>query len=331
MILVCGGAGYIGSHTVQALREAGREVVVCDNLSKGHRQAVPKEVVLEVGDLQDRIFLDRIFTEYPIEGVIDFAADSLVGESVKQPLKYYQNNVAGTLSLLQAMEAHGIRHLVFSSTAAVYGEPQRVPIDEADRKQPTNPYGETKLAVEKMMHWQSKNGKFSYVTLRYFNAAGAHESGHIGEDHTPETHLIPLILQVALEKRDKIMIFGDDYETPDGSCVRDYIDVMDLADAHIRALDYLLKGGTSLSLNLGNGKGYSVKEVIEAARLVTGHIISAEIGPRRAGDPAQLVAGAERAQSILGWKPKKPELQDILRGAWKWHRAHPDGYGEGKK
>ncbi len=331
MILVCGGAGYIGSHTVQALREAGRAVVVCDNLSKGHRQAVPKDVALEVGDLQDRTFLERIFTKYAIEGVIDFAADSLVGESVARPLKYYQNNVAGTLSLLQAMEAHNVRHLVFSSTAAVYGEPQRIPIDESDRKQPTNPYGETKLAVEKMMHWQGKGGKLTYVALRYFNAAGAHESGQIGEDHTPETHLIPLILQVALGKREKIMVFGDDYDTPDGSCVRDYIDVTDLADAHIRALDYLLAGGKSVSLNLGNGKGYTVKEVIEAARLVTGHPIPAETAPRRAGDPAQLVAGADQARSLLGWAPKKPELEDILRGAWKWHRVHPDGYGEEEK
>lgn len=336
MILVCGGAGYIGSHTVHALVEAGRSVLVVDNLSKGHEQALPAGVALEVGDLRDRAFLDQVFSMYSIEGVIDFAADSQVGESVEKPLKYYENNVAGTLNLLQAMEAYGVHFLVFSSTAATYGEPERIPIQEGDRKEPTNPYGETKLAVERMMHWQAeasanmKATAFSFVALRYFNAAGAHPAGKIGEDHTPEPHLIPLILEVALGKREKIFVFGEDYDTLDGNCIRDYIDVMDLADAHIRALDYLIRGGKSISMNLGNGTGYSVKEVIEAARVVTGHSIPSEVAPRRAGDPAQLVASADLAKKVLGWESKKPGLLAILSGAWNWHQSHPEGFQGGQ-
>ncbi|MDT8719096.1 UDP-glucose 4-epimerase GalE [Clostridium sp. 19966] len=324
-ILVCGGAGYIGSHMVAELLENGKEVVILDNFQKGHRDAVKGKKVYE-GDLRDRKILDKVFTENDIEAVIDFAADSLVGESVTEPLKYFNNNVGGTISLLEAMRDHGVKYIVFSSTAATYGEPERIPIDEEDKTFPTNPYGESKLTVEKILKWSDKAYGIKYTALRYFNAAGAHPSGEIGEDHRPETHLIPLILQVALGKRDKIMIFGNDYDTEDGTCVRDYVHVMDLANAHLLALDRLKNGGDSAIFNLGNGKGFSNMQMVEAVRKVTGVNIKAEMAPRRAGDPATLIASSEKAIKELNWKPKYNSLEQIIETAWKWHQAHPNGY-----
>lgn len=277
-------------------------------------------------DLRNRVELDELFENEEIDGVIHFAAFSQVGESMSKPLKYYENNLWGTTVLLQSMVAHGVDKIVFSSTAATYGEPERVPILENDRTQPTNCYGETKLAMEKMMRWTGGAHPLHYVALRYFNACGAHMSGSIGEAHNPETHLIPLILQVPLGVREKVSIFGDDYPTKDGTCVRDYIHVTDLAQAHILALDYLMKGGESNVFNLGNGVGFTVKEVIDVARRVTGHPIPTEISPRRAGDPAQLVASSEKAKSVLGWKPQYDSLETIVDSAWKWHKAHPNGF-----
>lgn len=325
-ILVCGGAGYIGSHTVALLKEQGREVVVVDNLYKGHKQAVPADVKLYVGDLRDKAFLSTVFTENSIEAVIDFAADSLVGESVFEPLKYYNNNVYGTLCLLETMKEHGVKHVVFSSTAATYGEPERTPILETDKTVPTNPYGETKLAVEKMLRWCQEAYGIQYTVLRYFNAAGAHISGSIGEDHQPESHLIPLILQVALGKRADIKVFGNDYPTPDGSCVRDYIHVTDLSAAHVLGLDYMMKENKSGIYNLGNGKGFSVQEVIDVVRKVTGHEIPATIVERRAGDPAVLIASSDKAVETFGWKPQYNTLEQIVETAWAFHKSHPNGY-----
>jgi UDP-glucose 4-epimerase len=327
-ILVCGGAGYIGSHTVAELLERGEEVVVVDNLYKGHKEAVMPNAKLFVGDLRDSAFMDKVFTENTIEAVIDFAADSLVGESVVEPLKYYRNNVYGTLCLIEKMNEYGVKKIVFSSTAATYGEPENTPILEGDKTVPTNPYGETKLAVEKMLKWSDNAYGLKYVVLRYFNAAGAHKSGSIGEDHSPESHLIPLILQVALGKRDKISIFGDDYPTKDGTCIRDYIHVTDLADAHILAVNKLRADNTSATYNLGNGKGFSVKEVIEVARQVTGHAIPAEVSPRRAGDPAILIASSDKIIDELGWKPKYNSVPQIVESAWNWHKNHPNGYNK---
>ncbi len=325
-ILVLGGAGYIGSHTVYELIDAGREVVVADNLITGFKAAVhPKAKFYQI-DLRNRVELDELFENEEIDGVIHFAAFSQVGESMSKPLKYYENNLWGTTVLLQSMVAHRVDKIVFSSTAATYGEPERIPILENDRTQPTNCYGETKLAMEKMMRWTGGAHPLHYVALRYFNACGAHMSGSIGEAHNPETHLIPLILQVPLGVREKVSIFGDDYPTKDGTCVRDYIHVTDLAQAHILALDYLMKGGESNVFNLGNGVGFTVKEVIDVARRVTGHPIPAEISPRRAGDPAQLVASSEKAKSVLGWKPQYDSLETIVDSAWKWHKAHPNGF-----
>ena len=326
-ILVCGGAGYIGSHMVAELLERGKDVVVVDNFQKGHKDAVLGGKLYK-GDLRDTAVLDKVFNENHIDAVIDFAADSLVGESVEEPIKYFENNVGSTLNLLKAMKNHGIKYIVFSSTAATYGEPQNIPILESDRTFPTNPYGETKLTVEKILKWCDRAYGIKYTALRYFNAAGAHISGKIGEDHRPETHLIPIILQVALGKRDKIMVFGDDYDTEDGSCVRDYVHVSDLASAHLLALERLQKGGESAIYNLGNGKGFSVKEVINITREVTGRQIKAEIAGRRAGDPAKLVASSEKAMKELGWKPKYNKLETIIETAWKWHLNHPNGYNE---
>ncbi len=324
-ILVCGGAGYIGSHMVAALLEKGEEVVILDNLQKGHRDAVLGGKLYE-GDLRDRTILDKVFTENKIDAVIDFAADSLVGESVVEPLKYFENNVGGTLSLLHAMKDHNVKNIVFSSTAATYGEPESIPIVEDDKTFPTNPYGESKLAVEKVLKWCDNAYGIKYTALRYFNAAGAHPNGKIGEDHSPESHLIPLILETALGKREKIMMFGDDYNTEDGTCVRDYIHVMDLASAHLLAVDRLRKGGESRIYNLGNGKGFSVREVIEVARKVTGKEIKAEVAPRRAGDPAVLIASSAKAMEELGWKPEFNSLETIIETAWNWHVNHPSGY-----
>ena len=325
-VLVLGGAGYIGSHTVYELIEAGRDVVVADNLLTGFRAAVhPKARFYEL-DIRNRAALDQLFQREHIEGVIHFAASTQVGESMEQPLKYYDNNLWGTTCLLESMVAHGVDRIVFSSTAAVYGEPERIPILEADKTEPTNCYGETKLAMEKLMGWTSRAHGLRYVALRYFNACGAHPSGAIGEAHNPETHLIPLILQVPNGQRPQVSIFGEDYPTQDGTCVRDYIHVCDLAQAHVLALNYLLAGGENNVFNLGNGVGFSVKEVLETARQVTGHPIPAQAAPRRAGDPAQLVASAERAKSILGWQPKYHRLETIVSTAWDWHKKHPNGY-----
>ncbi|NEN87233.1 UDP-glucose 4-epimerase GalE [Paenibacillus elgii] len=326
-IMVTGGAGYIGSHTVAELLAKGEEVVVVDNLQQGHREAVLGGK-LYVGDIRDADFLDTVFRENEIDAVIHFAASSLVGESMQLPGKYYHNNVYGTLCLLEKMNEYGVKKIVFSSTAATYGEPENVPILETDRTLPTNAYGETKLAMEKMMRWFDTAHGIKYVSLRYFNAAGAHESGRIGEDHSPETHLVPIILQVALGKRAHISIFGEDYATPDGTCIRDYIHVTDLADAHILAVEKLRSGGDSSVYNLGNGKGFSVKEVIDIAREVTGHAIPAVVEARRAGDPAVLVASSERGRTELGWQPKRDSLQQIIASAWAWHQANPDGYGK---
>ena len=324
-VLVCGGAGYIGSHTVAELLDRGENVVIADNLQKGHKEAVLGGKLM-IGDLRDSGFLDKVFTENDIESVIQFAADSLVGESVGDPLKYYNNNVVSTLCLLTKMKQYGVDKIVFSSTAAVYGEPKNVPIMETDPTVPTNPYGETKLSVEKALRWCYEAYDIKYTALRYFNAAGAHISGKIGEDHNPESHLIPIILQAALGKRECITIFGDDYNTEDGTCVRDYIHVTDLADAHILALNKMRKDGKSNIYNLGNGNGFSVKEVVDIAREVSGVDIKAKLGERRPGDPAVLVASAEKAKKELGWQPKYDDLGTIIETAWKWHKDHPNGY-----
>ncbi len=325
-ILVLGGAGYIGSHTVYELIDAGEDVVIVDNLQTGHKGALHPKARFYKGDIRDEKFLDDLFNNEKIDSVIHFAANSLVGESMIDPLKYYDNNLYGTMILLKSMVKNGIEKIVFSSTAATYGEPEKTPIFEKDRTEPTNTYGETKLSMEKMFKWVSKAHGLRYVSLRYFNACGAHVSGKIGEDHSPETHLIPLILQVPNGKREHIGIFGDDYKTPDGTCIRDYIHVTDLAQAHILAVKYLNKGNESDIFNLGNGVGFSVKEVIETARKVTGHPIPAKISKRRAGDPAILIASSDKAKSILGWNPSHNSLDEIIETAWKWHKTHPNGY-----
>ena len=325
-ILVCGGAGYIGSHAVHALIEKGEQVIIVDNLQTGHRGALNPKAKFYEGDIRDASVLDKIFTENKVEAVIHFAANSLVGESMEKPLLYFNNNVYGMQVLLEAMVRHGVDKIVFSSTAAVYGEPKRVPIHEDDETCPTNTYGETKLTMEKMMKWVSRANGVRYVSLRYFNAAGALPDGSIGEDHATETHLIPLILQVPTGRRDHITVFGDDYPTPDGTCLRDYIHVVDLADAHVLALEYLRKGGASDIFNLGNGQGFSVKEMIAAAEKTTGRSIKVEIGARRAGDPAQLIASSEKARSVLGWKPQFTDVEQVIGTAWRWHEHHPHGY-----
>ncbi len=327
-LLVTGGAGYIGSHTVAELTAHGEEVVVVDNLETGHKGAI---AVLDVPfyhiDIRDMVQMSKILREYDIDTVVHFAANSLVGESVQNPLKYYENNVAATGKLLSTMVETGVKNIVFSSTAAVYGEPSHVPIDEFDSKEPTNPYGDTKLAIEKMLDWSYRAYGLKSIRLRYFNAAGAHPTLQIGEDHRPESHLIPIVLQVALGKREFVSVFGNDYATEDGTCIRDYIHVMDLASAHRLAVQRLRSSeGGAESLNLGNGKGFSVKEVIEVSRLVTGRQIPAVDVERRKGDPAALVASSSLAKSKLGWQPKFADLATIVSSAWDWHKAHPDGY-----
>jgi UDP-glucose 4-epimerase len=325
-ILVLGGAGYIGSHTVYELVDAGYEVIVIDNLLTGFKEAVHPQAKFYEGDIRDKIFLDNILSKEKIDGVIHFAASSQVGESMKNPLKYYNNNLCGTEVLLESMVEHGIDKIVFSSTAATYGEPESIPILETARTLPTNCYGETKLSMEKMFKWISKAHNLRYVSLRYFNACGAHPNGKIGEAHNPETHLIPLVLQVPNGKREYISVFGNDYDTKDGTCVRDYIHVNDLAQAHILAMEYLSKGGESNIFNLGNGVGFTVKEVIETARKVTNHTIPIREEERRAGDPSVLIASSEKARKVLGWKPQYADLETIISTAWKWHVNHPDGY-----
>ena len=325
-ILVLGGAGYIGSHTVYELVDAGYEVIVIDNLLTGFKEAVHPQAKFYEGDIRDKIFLDNILSKEKIDGVIHFAASSQVGESMKNPLKYYNNNLCGTEVLLESMVEHGIDKIVFSSTAATYGEPESIPILETAPKLPKNCYGETKLSMEKMFKWISKAHNLRYVSLRYFNACGAHPNGKIGEAHNPETHLIPLVLQVPNGKREYISVFGNDYDTKDGTCVRDYIHVNDLAQAHILAMEYLSKGGESNIFNLGNGVGFTVKEVIETARKVTNHTIPIREEERRAGDPSVLIASSEKARKVLGWKPQYADLETIISTAWKWHVNHPDGY-----
>ncbi len=325
-VLVLGGAGYIGSHTVYELIDRGEDVVIVDNLETGYIEAVHPKARFYQGDIRDRGFIDSVFDKEKIDAVIHFAANSLVGESMTNPLKYYDNNLCGTKVLLESMVEHKIDKIVFSSTAATYGEPEKMPIMEGDKTEPTNTYGETKLSMEKMFKWTGKAHGLKYVSLRYFNACGAHESGEIGEAHNPETHLIPLILQVPNGQREAINIYGDDYDTPDGTCVRDYIHVTDLAMAHIKALQYLVDGGESDIFNLGNGVGFTVKEVIEAARKVTGDEIKAIVTPRRAGDPANLIASSEKARRVLGWNPNHDSLEEIIGSAWKWHKSHPNGY-----
>lgn len=320
-VLVTGGAGYIGSHAVLALQQAGYNVVVLDNLVYGHRDIAEKlKVELVVGDTSDRALLDELFATRTINAVMHFAAYAYVGESVSEPAKYYQNNVVGTLTLLESMLAASIKQLVFSSTCATYGVPSTVPIPEDHPQNPINPYGMTKLMVERILQDFDKAYNLRSVCFRYFNAAGADPEGRLGEDHDPETHLIPLVLLTALGKRDSISIFGTDYPTPDGTCLRDYIHVADLAQAHVLGLEYLLNGGDTTVFNLGNGNGFSVKEVIETAQDVTGQTIKAIECPRRAGDPPALVGGSDRARSVLGWNPQYADLRQILTHAWNWHQ-----------
>ena len=318
-ILVLGGAGYIGSHTVYRLIENGKKVVIVDNLQTGFKELIHPEATFYQGDIRDKDFLDNIFEQENIEGIIHFAANSLVGVSMKEPLEYYNNNVYGMIILLEVMKKHNVKHIVFSSTAATYGEPKQIPIKEDDETAPTNPYGETKLAMEKLMKWCSKAYGMNFVALRYFNACGAHPNGKIGELHDPETHLIPLVLQVPLGIRETIYIYGNDYNTPDGTCIRDYIHVLDLADAYIKALEYLKKENQSNIFNLGNGEGYSVLEIINAAKKVTNLPINVSIDKRRPGDPARLIANNTKAKEILGWQPKYTDIEEIISSAWNFY------------
>lgn len=320
-ILVTGGAGYIGSVTTELLLDQGHQAVVFDNLCRGHRQAVDPRAEFLHGDLRrEEDILDAMRRVRP-DAVLHFAAFALVGESMEQPELYFRNNVVGGLNLVEAMREAGVRRIVFSSTCATYGKPDRVPMTEDLPQRPENPYGESKLLFEKMLIWYETLHRMQPVFLRYFNACGATEK--YGEDHEPETHLIPNVLRAALGRAPHVSIFGDDYDTPDGTCVRDYIHIADLAQAHILALDGDARG----AFNLGNGSGFSVKEVIEAARRVTGREIPAQIQPRRPGDPPKLVASADRARKVLGWKPRYSDLKVILEHAWAWHRRHPAGYG----
>ncbi len=327
-ILVLGGAGYIGSHAVYQLMDEGYDTVVIDNLQTGHKGAIHPKAKFYQGDIRDKDFLRDVFTQEKVDAILHFAAYSLVGESMEKPLEYFNNNVYGTQVLLEVMNEFNVKHIVFSSTAATYGEQDKVPITEEMQTNPTNAYGETKLTIEKLMKWCDTAYGMKYVSLRYFNVAGARSTGEIGEDHHPETHLIPVVLQVALGQRESISIFGEDYPTEDGTCIRDYIHVEDLINAHILALKYLQNGGESNIFNLGSSNGFSVKEIVEAARAVTGHELPAKIAPKRAGDPSTLIASSEKAGRILGWKPKRTSIQTIIEDAWNWHQAHPNGYGD---
>ncbi|MFO0941901.1 MAG: UDP-glucose 4-epimerase GalE [Pirellulales bacterium] len=326
-ILVIGGSGYVGSHTVRKLISCGHDVLVYDNLSRGHAECVPAEMLI-LGELGDRAKLTRVMKDHGIEAIMHFAAYALVGESVAQPAMYYQNNVVATLELLEAMRASGVWRIVFSSTTATYGQPEKIPIAESTLQLPINPYGFTKLVIEHALTDYAAAYGFGTAALRYFNAAGAAPSGEIGEDHDPESHLIPIVLQVALGQREHVGVFGNDYPTPDGTCIRDYIHVEDLADAHLRALG-LIEPGSNLQMNLGTGKGHSVLEVIQACREVTGHPIPAIYQPRRPGDPAELIADSSLAQRVLGWKPHYVSIKSIVETAWKWHLSHPRGYASG--
>ncbi|HUF47221.1 MAG TPA: UDP-glucose 4-epimerase GalE [Vicinamibacterales bacterium] len=332
VVLVSGGAGYVGSHAVQALAAAGHDVVVYDNLSAGHREAVDRiaavfparSVRLVTGDILDRDALASALASSGATAVMHFAARLLVGESVREPLAYYRTNVTGTLTLIDAAVAAGVGQFIFSSTAATFGEPERVPIDEAHPQRPINSYGETKLAVERALPHVERATGLRFVILRYFNAAGADPDGRLGEDHDPEEHLIPLAIRAAGGGR-ALTVFGDDYDTPDGTCVRDYIHVSDLADAHLRALDRLASGGASAAYNLGGGDGMTVRQVIDEVARVTGRPVPHAVGPRRPGDPARLVASNARARAELGWRPSR-RLDAIVETAWRWHDRHPDGY-----
>ncbi|MDC0251551.1 UDP-glucose 4-epimerase GalE [bacterium] len=323
-ILVVGGAGYIGSHAVRFLLAAGHQVTVYDNLSRGHREAVPDGLLVE-GELTDRSKLVSLLRERQIDAVMHFAAFALVNESVNEPSVYYRNNVIAALELLDAMKEAGVRKIVFSSTTATYGEPDTMPISEQTPQQPINPYGFTKLVIEHALADYANAYGFGYAALRYFNAAGAHPDGSIGEDHDPESHLIPVVLQVALGQREHITIFGNDFATPDGTCLRDYIHVDDLAGAHLRALE-LIEPGKGICANLGTGRGTSVQEIVEACREITGHPIPTIMGERRAGDPAELVADNRLAKKLLDWTPKYDSVDAIVETAWKWHQSHPNGF-----
>ncbi|TWT05382.1 UDP-glucose 4-epimerase GalE [Planococcus sp. CPCC 101016] len=325
-VLVLGGAGYIGSHAVYQLIDQGMDVVVVDNLETGHQKAIHPKAVFYEGDIRNADFLNSVFEKEAIEEVLHFAANSLVGESMENPLKYFDNNVYGTQVLLQAMVAHDVKKIVFSSTAATYGEPESVPITETMPTHPTSTYGETKLTMEKMMKWTEAAHDLKFVSLRYFNVAGARETAEIGEDHRPESHLVPLILQTALGQRNEITIFGNDYDTEDGTCIRDYVHIEDLIRAHLLALDYLRAGGESEVFNLGSSQGFSVNEMISAARAVTGKEIPIKTGPRRAGDPSILIASSDKARQVLGWNPAYTSVTKIIEDAWRWHSTHPTGY-----
>lgn len=323
-VLVTGGAGYIGSHTVAWLRRAGHAVYVCDNLCTGHREAVPEECLVEC-DIADRDRVEAALRDRRVEAVVHFAACCYVGESVTDPAKYYQNNLVGTLSLLDSMRRCGVERIVFSSTCATYGVPDRVPITEQQAQNPVSPYGFTKLAIERALSDYGRAYGLGAIALRYFNAAGASTDGRLGEDHARETHLVPLVLQTALGQRPHVEVFGVDYATPDGTCIRDYIHVEDLADAHLRALERIVPGQFR-AFNLGTGRGYSVREVIDVARRVTGRTIVVVESPRRPGDPPELIAAAAKAEAELGWQPRYTTLTEIIASAWRWHREHPSGY-----
>jgi len=325
-VLVTGGAGYIGSVTVELLRAQGEQVIVLDSLARGYRQAVPADAIFYEGNLGDRALIKRITEAHQIDACVHFAAFAYVGESVEHPARYYENNVEQGIELLGALNEAGVRRFIFSSTCATYGEPQYMPLDEKHPQSPVNPYGWSKFFIERVLESYDRAYGMKFVALRYFNAAGATED--LGEDHEPETHLIPLVLAVAEGKLPHVSVFGDDYPTRDGTAVRDYIHVADLGTAHLLALKHLREGGQSEFINLGNGKGYSVLEVIETARAVTGREIAVQMGPRRAGDPAHLIAKADRAREVLGWQPAHPDLADIIRSAWLWRQAHPNGYHE---
>lgn len=325
-ILVVGGAGYIGSHMVKRLIEQGQEVVVVDNLSTGHRKAVDEKARFYEGDIRNHVFLKGVFDRENINTVVHFAAFSIVPESMEKPLKYFDNNTAGMVALLEEMRDHDVKRIIFSSTAATYGVPEKSPIAENDRQAPINPYGESKLMMEKIIRWADQAYGIKFVALRYFNVAGAYPDGSIGEDHGPETHLTPIILQVAAGQRDQLKIFGDDYNTPDGTNVRDYVHVLDLVDAHILAINYLKAGNDSDVFNLGSSTGFSVKQMVEAAREVTGEPIPAEIAERRPGDPDSLIAASQKARDVLKWQPQYDDVKEIIQTAWNWKQQHPRGY-----
>ncbi len=325
-VLVTGGAGYVGSHAARCLERAGHEIWIYDNLSEGNRGAVRQQRLI-VGDLMDRPKLVSVLRDHRVESVMHFAASAYVGVSVERPADYYQNNVVGTLSLMEAMRETGVNRMVFSSTCATYGIPEIVPITENEKQQPINPYGFTKLVIERALSDYAAAYGWSYAALRYFNASGAAAEGDLGEDHDPETHLIPIVLQTALGQREAVLVFGDDYPTPDGTCIRDYIHVEDLAAAHISALNRL-GPGVQFQLNLGTGAGFTVRQVIDACERVSGRKIPCRIAPRRAGDPPALVANAERARRELGWHPKYTTIESIVETAWRWHQSHPQGYAD---